>query len=107
MMAIDHPDAFRIVHGLDTAFSDSEVKSIIYLSQILDGYQHYYEQRDASMQKFRKETQAETEFIHAIFKREDNVRRWEIIKKINYGTRDRDFIEAVDEIIEMVRGDAL
>jgi hypothetical protein len=98
-VTIENPELLSSVHGLP--IDGKENLSIAYLSLLLDAFQHYYgEKYDGNFDKMRDELIVMSTFLNRILEREENQKRWDVLKKIYYGTSDSKFTNAIDEIIK-------
>lgn len=86
-VTIDHPNILNEVHGLD--LPEEECRRIAYLSILMDAFQ----QEGAD--------HAETTFLDKITSVPANQERWEVMKRIYYGSFDREFIKKIDAKFDM------
>jgi len=98
---INDPDLLYSVHGLDRSISEQEASRIAYLSLLIDGFQHFYGQvYNEDFPKMENELKARSTFLNKILTVKENQDRWKILKELYYGDFDRNFIRAIDAIIE-------
>jgi hypothetical protein len=103
-LAITYPDFLYSVHGMNKKISKDEARRIAYLQLILDAYQnYYYELYNGKFEKMYKQMVERSTFLTTIFKNEANFKRWEILKEINYGEADNNFIKSVDSLISKLK----
>ena len=103
-LSLENQFLLKEVHGLSDEFSDDELKSIAYLSLILDNFQNNYAKVFKSKNNYNKLrvecTNGSSNFLNKVLKVKANQVRWEIIKNIYYGNNDINFIEVIDFIIK-------
>jgi len=85
-VTIDHPNILNAVHGLD--LQEDECRRIAYLSILMDAFQQ------------EKANHTATTFLDKRTSVPKNKTRWGLIKKIYYGSFDREFIEKIDAKFE-------
>jgi hypothetical protein len=96
---LENPDLLRSVHGLAEDVDDEEAKRIVYLSILMDGFQHYYSQLYSDdFGKMEKELKKNSVFLNRILRVSANKERWERMKEIYYGDFDSDFLGAIDRL---------
>ena len=99
--ALEAPEILYDVHGLSREIPTGEVRNLVYLSILLDGYQHYWsDQLNSNMEKAADMLKKESTFLNRILAIPENQERWEKMKTIFYGDFDKPFIRVIDEIIE-------
>jgi hypothetical protein len=100
-VTIGRPTLLYEVHGLDRSIPEEEASNIAYLSFLLDGFQHYYgEETSGDFAAMARRLKSESTFLNKILSVPANQVRWESIKSLYYGDFDRDYIKAIEELIE-------
>lgn len=99
-VSISHPELLYSVHGLPVDCNEKEARSIAYLSLLLDGFQHFYREKNDNLASLRNECLNRSNFLNRILAVEANQRRWQIIKKLYYGEMDKRFLEMIEDIIK-------
>jgi hypothetical protein len=101
---LDHPELLHAAHGLDESVPREEALAIAYLACILDGFQHYSGGKHAGrFDRMARRMMRRSTFLNCVLREPANQRRWQAIKRMNYGERDRGFVDAIDALIEFER----
>lgn len=99
--SIENPNLLLKVHGLINEDDEEELRSIAYLSLILDSFQHYYTRLlFDNFKKLKRRCTKSSNFLNRVLKIEANQKRWEILKITYYGKFDEKFIDVIDSIIK-------
>lgn len=97
---VQYPELLHSVHGLDESVPLSEARNIAHLGSLLDAFQIFYgEHHGGDFSKMASEMKAESTFLNRILGVPQNHDRWQIIQSIHYGDFDRQFTDAITEII--------
>ncbi len=97
---LSSPQLLYSVHGLDKAIPPEEAANIAYLSFVLDGFQHFYnEEFKGNFAKMAGKLKESSTFLNRILQVPENQTRWNHMKKLYYGDFDKSFVDAIDELI--------
>ena len=96
-----NPELLYSVHGVDrNLVSEQEARNIIYLSSLIDAFQHFYgEDYRNNYIKMAEDMKVKSTFLNKILSVDDNKPRWQVLRKIYYGSFDEQFIHAIDHLI--------
>jgi hypothetical protein len=99
-LAFSRPEVAYAVHGIDPSISPEEIRNLVYLSVLLDGYKAYWsDQFKGRFEKGSQELQESSTYLNHLLRVPGNRKRWEILKPIGYGEMDREFVRAIDDLI--------
>lgn len=95
------PELLYSVHGLDASVSEDEAARIAYLSMLLDGFQHFYDELyQGNFERMVLDFKARPTFLNRILAVKENQRRWELMKSMYYHSFDDAFVKAIDELLQ-------
>ncbi len=102
-ITINNPELLYSVHGISKEIPLEEVKAIAYLCLLIDGYQQIYGYEKEGCKKMYENLTNNPDFLVRLLCVSDNQRRWDIIKETYYGPFDKEFTNAIDNIITYSR----
>lgn len=102
--ALQFPELLVDVHGVDPGTPPREARALVYLSVLLDGFQevHRRNHRDDFAAMVR-EMKANGDSLRRFLALPENVARWEVVKRHQYGDFEPGFVDAVDDLIAYER----
>lgn len=97
---LNKPDLLYSIHGLERSIPQEEAANIAYLSFLLDGFQHFYqEEYSGDFAKMTEKLKQTSNFLNRILRVPENQVRWNQMKTLYYGDFDKSFMDAIDELI--------
>lgn len=101
---LENTELLYSVHGLDRSVPPGEATNIAYLSQLLDGFQHFYSDKyGGRFEKMAAELRRSSVFLNRILRVPENQVRWAHLRGLYYGDFDKSFVTAIDDLISFER----
>jgi hypothetical protein len=100
-LAFSDAEVVYAVHGLSRSIPEEEVRNLVYFSVLLDAYKAFWEDKyKGKFSKASRELKANPTYLNKLLRHPDNRRRWQILRPLGYGDLDRDFVHAIDLLLD-------